>query len=110
MAKAQILQGTDYGINQDYPDEIVQARSRLWERKSKYRQGKVYFSFQAKLVVDAEVACDEFPDWKDILKGSRVEQNTTNPDSKTQLPGRGSGRGRESSQQRPGAAHVVQAN
>ena len=114
MAKAHTLQGTDYGINLDYPDEIVKALSRLWaeykEAKPKYRQGNLYIGFPAKLVIDGEVARDEFPDWKDILKGSTVEQNTTIPTSKTPFPGRGRGRdrgrGRERSQQRADASRA----
>ena len=98
MAKSHTLQGTDYGINWDYPDEIVQAWSRLWsdykQAKPIYSKGKVYIAFQAKLVINGEVTRDEYPDWKDILKGSRVEHNAKHPDSKAAYSGRGRGRER----------------
>ena len=98
MAKAHTLRGTDYGINRDYPDEIVQARSRLWsdykQAKPNYSKGKVYIAFPAKLVINGEVTRDEFPDWKDILKGSRVEHKAKHPDSKAGYSGRGRGRER----------------
>ena len=97
MSKAHTLQGSNYGINRDYPDEIVKARSRLWadykETKPKYLQGKVYIGFPAKLVVDGEVVRDEFPDWKATLKGSRVEQSSISKgDYKPGYPERGRGR------------------
>ena len=115
LAKAHTLQGTDFGINRDYPDEIVKARSKLWAEykveKPKYPRGRVYIGFPAKLVVDGDVMRDEFPDWHGILKGSRVERNAPNDSAKSFPSGQGRGRGRargrsrgwEHSTQRPGA-------
>ena len=95
LAEAHTLQGTDIGINRDYPDEIVKARSRLWAdykaEKPKYPRGKVFIGFPAKLVVDGEVVRDEFPDWQTIMKGSR---NATSDSGKSTVPERGRGRGR----------------
>ena len=113
LAKAHTLQGTEFGINRDYPDEIVKARSRLWgdykAEKPKYPRGKVYIGFPAKLVVAGEVVRDEFPDWQGVLKGSRDERNAMNDRAKSFPSGRGRARGRargwESSPQRPGSSN-----
>ena len=43
-----------YGINKDYPSEIVQARSRLWsDYKMAKREGNasVFIGFSAKLIM-----------------------------------------------------------
>lgn len=78
LGNAYKLRDTNYGINRDYPPEIVNARSKLWadykseKAKQRRREGSVYIGFPAKLVVEGKVVRDEFPDWKDILRGSRV--------------------------------------
>lgn len=76
LASAYKLRDTNFGINRDYPPEIVNARSNLWAdyklEKSRHREGSVYIGFPAKLVVDRKVIRDEFPDWKEVLKRSRV--------------------------------------
>ena len=115
LAKAHTLQGTEFGINRDYPDEIVKARSRLWgdykAEKPRYPRGKVYIGFPAKLVVAGEVVRDEFPDWQGVLKGSRDERNAMNDSAKSFPLGRGRGRapgrarGWENSSQRPGSSN-----
>ena len=75
LASAYKLRDTNFGINRDYPPEIVNARSNLWAdyklEKSRHREGSVYIGFPAKLVVDRKVIRDEFPDRKEVLKGSR---------------------------------------
>lgn len=80
LANAFKLRNTNLGINKDFPKEIVNSRSELWPRykleKEKNPNGKVYIGFPAKLVVNGKVICDKFPDWRDVLKGSRM-----NPDS-----------------------------
>ena len=84
-----------HGINRDYPDEIVKARSRLWAdykaKKPKYPRGKVFIGFPAKLVVDGEVVRDVLPDWQTIMKGSR---NATSDSGKSTISERWCGRGR----------------
>lgn len=78
LGNAYKLRDTNYGINRDYPPEIVNARSKLWadykseKAKPRRREGSVYIGFPAKLVVEGKVVRDEFPEWKDILRGSRV--------------------------------------
>ena len=83
LASAYKLRDTNFGINRDYPPEIVNARSNLWAdyklEKSRHREGSVYIGFPAKLVVDRKVIRDEFPDWKEVLKGSRVASRKSDP-------------------------------
>ena len=83
LASAYKLRDTNFGINRDYPPEIVNARSNLWAdyklEKSRHREGSVYIGFPAKLVVDRKVIRDEFPDWKEVLKGSRVATRKSDP-------------------------------
>jgi len=74
-----------FGINRDYPREIVDARSRLWQDYKDARalnQPKtVYLGFPAKLIVNRRVVRDEFPDWRTVLDGprdGRPNKNTKN--------------------------------
>lgn len=83
LEHAYKLKGTEYGINRDYPNEIVAARSRLWpkykELKAKYRKSAVFIGYPAKLIVNKRVVRDEFPDWNEIIRQSRIpEENTPN--------------------------------
>lgn len=70
-----------YGINRDYPKEIVSARSRLWadykKAKSDNTKGSVFIGFPAKLIVNKRVVRDEFPQWNQILKMSRMQDTET---------------------------------
>ena len=84
MANARKLAGKDFGINRDYPSEIVQARSRLWgeykDEKAKCerdRTRRVVIGFPAKLVVNGKVIRDEFPEWKSILRETRTQHSQT---------------------------------
>ena len=65
----------NYGINRDYPSEIVAARSRIWsefkEERRKNPPKTVFIGFPAKLVVNKKVIRDEFPDWRPVLDGPR---------------------------------------
>ena len=83
MSYAFKLCGTKYGINRDYPNEIVSARSRLWadykSAKSRFPEDRVFIGFPAKLIVKGRVVRDEFPDRKAVLKGNRVKTPTYNP-------------------------------
>ena len=80
MANANKLRGTEFGINRDYPNEIVQARSRLWAdyknekaRCERDKDRKVYIGFPAKLVVNGRINRDEFPLWKSLLRENRTQ-------------------------------------
>ena len=58
------LKGTTFGINRDYPKEIVNARSKLCPEYKKAREenskGEVYIGYPAKLIVNKKVVRDEF--------------------------------------------------
>ena len=76
---AHRLRDTEYGINRDYPKEIIAARTKLWSQykkaKSENPQGSVFFGYPAKLIVNKRVVADEFPDWRNVLRGSRSNDN-----------------------------------
>ncbi|MES9884248.1 MAG: hypothetical protein ABW185_25670 [Sedimenticola sp.] len=73
LANANMLKGSHYGISRDYPDEISMARKKLFPKvkmiKAERSNVKVSIQFPAKIVVD--VVEDMFPDWQDVLRGSR---------------------------------------
>ena len=72
---------TKEGIRRDYPKEIVSARSQLWPRykqeREKNTQTSVQMGFTAKILVhvpvNGRVIEDKFPDWFNVLCGSRHE-------------------------------------
>lgn len=76
MGRAHMLKSTPFSICYDLPKEINDARKRLWaELKSvKARDPRVKFQivYPAKLVIDGKVVRDEFPDWNNVMKGSRL--------------------------------------
>ena len=83
LDNAKKLKNTPYGINRDYPKEIVSARSKLWPMFKKAREenskGSVYIGYPAKLIVNRKVVADQFPDWRQVLRGSRIQgQGPTN--------------------------------
>ena len=75
LANAKKLKNTNFGINRDYPKEIISARSTLWPTFKKARadnpNGSVYIGYPAKLIVNGRVLADQFPEWRKVLKGSR---------------------------------------
>ena len=78
LANAYKLANTSFGINRDYPKEILDARAELWplykSERQKYPRGSVYVGFPAKLVVNRRVLVDKFPDWHAVLRMSRTER------------------------------------
>ena len=68
---------THYGISRDYHKEIVSARSKLWPVVKKAGEenakGSVFIVYPAKLIVNKKVVADQFPDWRQVLRGSRVQ-------------------------------------
>ena len=87
LANAFKLRNTNLGINKDFPKEIVNARSELWPRykqeKQKNPNGRVFIGIPAKLVVNGKVICDKFPDWREVLKGSRINSDTSDSTNKS---------------------------
>ena len=74
-----------FSISRDFPAEIVKARSRLWSRykeeKGRNPPKSVFIGYPAKLVVKGKVIHDEFPDWNQMLKESRIQNHKPNTDN-----------------------------
>ena len=87
LSNADILQGSPFGINRDYPQEIVNARKPLFqekkELKSKHPGAKISIQYPAKLVKDWKVIKDMFPNWHKILKLDRLNQQNYDMSNKT---------------------------
>jgi len=81
LGNANKLKGKpQYGVNRDYPNEIVQARSRLWSlyktERGRNPPRTVFISYPAKLIVKGSVIQDEFPDWDLFMRKQRVPTKT----------------------------------
>ena len=79
LENANKLKDTSFGVNRDYPKEIISARSKIWPAYKKAREenarGTVHIGYPAKLIVHKRVVIDEFPDWRKVLSGSRIQEN-----------------------------------
>ena len=79
LENANKLKDTSFRVNRDYPKEIVSARSKIWPAYKKAREenarGTVHIGYPAKLIVHKRVVLDEFPDWRNVLRGSRMQEN-----------------------------------
>ena len=75
LSNAKRLKGTSFGISRDYPSEISEARKELWPEfkmaREKYGPRRVSLRFPASLVINGDTVKDLFPDWHEVLKGSR---------------------------------------
>lgn len=76
MGKAHMLKNTPFSICYDQPKEINDARKKLWDElkliKAKEPRVKFQIVYPAKLVIEGKVVRDEFPDWTQVMKGSRL--------------------------------------
>lgn len=76
MERAHMLKNTSCSIGYDLPKEINDARKKLWDElksiKSRQPRAKVQIIYPAKLVVDGKVVKDEFPDWNEAMRCSRL--------------------------------------
>ena len=76
MESAKLLRGTMFRVEKDFPIEISEARRHLWPtfqaERAKYPNARVVIAFPAKVVRNGRVVRDEFPDWNDMLRISRV--------------------------------------
>ena len=78
MERAKMLRDTHYGIDRDYPAEISKARKLLWNRYKELKaswnnQSDVMLEYPARVVVGKTVEDDAFPEWFEVLKGTRLE-------------------------------------
>ena len=76
MERTHMLRNTPYSVGYDLPKEINDARKNLWQElkavKARQPRAKAHIVYPAKLVVDGRVVRDEFPDWNDAMRGSRL--------------------------------------
>ena len=76
MEATRRLSGTMFRVERDFPAEISEARRRLWptfkSEKVKHPTARVVMGFPAKVIKNGRVVRDEFPDWNDLLRVSRV--------------------------------------
>ena len=76
MANASKLKGSKFSINRDYPQEIVNARKKLWNEykslKSEHPDKRVSLVYPAKLLLNGRVIRDAFPHWSEMMKGNRI--------------------------------------
>lgn len=74
--QAPNLKGTEFGVSRDYPNEISTARQSLWNQFKTIRDNnphkKVTFGYPANIRINGDIVVDLFPDWYDVLRGSRV--------------------------------------
>ena len=79
LSNASKLQGTLFGINRDYPQEIVVARKALMkerkELKAKYPNSQISVQYPAKLFQDGRLVKDMFPDWYSVMKSDRLDDS-----------------------------------
>ena len=68
LSRAYLLKGSQFGIDRDYPKEILNARKLLWNRYKELRKDgeNVTFQYPARLVINRRVVEDDFPDWYDV--------------------------------------------
>ena len=71
-----MLRSTPFSISYDLPKEINEARKKLWDELKSIKASRPSVNYQilypAKLVVEGKTVRDEFPDWNEIIKGSRI--------------------------------------
>ena len=76
ISNAGKLKGTRFGINRDYPQEIIDARKPLYKEKKELRSknpnSNISIRYPAKLVMDGQVIRDMFPDWARVMKQNRL--------------------------------------
>ena len=76
MEKAHMLRNTSFSVAYDLPKEINDARKNLWQElkavKSRQPRAKAQIVYPAKLIVDGKVIRDEFPDWNESMRCSRL--------------------------------------
>ena len=80
LTKCKELANTSYGVNRDYPNEIVPARKSIYpqlkELRKKYSSWRINIACPARLVHEKKTAVDLFPDWNSVMR--RCRHVTTN--------------------------------
>lgn len=75
MENAFKLKGSNIGLSRDFPKEISDARKALWPRykeaRETYGPKQVKILYPAALQIKNRVVYNMFPDWYEVLRGSR---------------------------------------
>jgi hypothetical protein len=75
MNSAYKLKNTGVGFPRDYPKEISEARKALWwefkEARATYGSRNVQIVYPAALMVNKRIERNMFPDWFEVMQGSR---------------------------------------
>lgn len=76
LGNANKLRNTSYSINRDFPQEITNARKRMWQEFKSLRQqnphSRVNLVYPAKIVMNGQVIRNAFPRWDAVMQGNRV--------------------------------------
>lgn len=76
MNRAHMLKNSPFSVGYDLPKEINEARKRLWDElksiKTTNPRARFQILYPAKLIVEGRLVRDEFPDWIEIMQGSRL--------------------------------------
>ena len=76
LSNVNKLIGTHFGINRDFPQEIVSARKILSKEKKELKihnpNSDISIRYPAKLIMDKKVVKDMFPDWAMVMKQDRL--------------------------------------
>ena len=79
LSNVNRLQGTKFGVNRDYPHEIVEARKPLFAEKKRLKSlqplANISIQYPAKLVMNGHVVQDELPNWFTVIKGDRLNKD-----------------------------------
>ncbi|MEW8548621.1 MAG: hypothetical protein AB2693_34400 [Candidatus Thiodiazotropha sp.] len=77
MKQGYCLKDTNFSISRDYPLEIIRARKTLWPEYKQIKvqnpNAKVAIVYPAKLIINGRVVKDLFPEWDNVLRGSRID-------------------------------------
>lgn len=80
LGSAKKLKGKGFGINRDYPPEIIAARKPLFAEKKNLQlanpNSKLSIQYPAKLFMDGRLIKDAFPAWQDSIRKSRLDSIT----------------------------------
>lgn len=77
IKKGNVLRDSNYSVSRDYPIEITRARKTLWPSYKQLKQqnplSRVAIVYPARLILDGKTMKDLFPEWDEILRGSRID-------------------------------------
>ena len=91
LGSAKKLKGKGFGINRDYPPEIIAARKPLFAEKKKLQLAnpntKISIQYPAKLFMEGRLITDALPTWQDTIRKSRLDSITLPTGKASSRPG-----------------------